>query len=134
MSAPRKFAIDPAKPFFIYNTAGDWLATKIGIYLFDTRGDYIGYVLNDTHDVYTTSGEWIGNLYPDGRIVRKRTAGRQPLMKQLPPKPGKPEKLPTRAPLQPIPADLGYDKIDVLEWDEDVFKRLSDLIPDAGEE
>lgn len=130
----RKFVIDPEKPFFIYNTAGDWLATKIGIYLFDTRADYIGFVLNDIHDVYTSSGEWIGNLYPDGRIVRKRNYTRPPLLKTLPPKPNKPAKPPVRAPLQPIPADLGFDKIDVLEWDEEVFKRLSDLLPDAGEE
>ncbi|MDX2160642.1 MAG: hypothetical protein SF162_04890 [bacterium] len=130
----RKFVIDPDKPFFIYNTAGDWLATKMGIYLFDTRGDYIGFVLNDVHDVYTASGEWIGNLYPDGRIVRKRNYDRLPLLKKLPPKPTKPAKMPVRAPLQQLPADLGFDKIDVLEWDEEVFKRLSDLIPDAGEE
>lgn len=130
----RKFTIDPAKNFFIYNTAGEWLATKMGVYIFDVRGDYIGYVLTDDHDVYTTSGEWIGNLYPDGRIIRKRNYTRRPLMKDLPPKPAKPEKLPSRAPLQQIPGDLGYDKVDVMEWDEEVFKRLSDLIPDAGED
>lgn len=133
MSSIRKFVIDPNKPFYIYNTAGDWLALKLGVYIFDTRGDYIGYVINDIHDVYTASGEWIGNLYPDGRIVRKRNYDRPPLMKRTPPKPPKP-KMPTRAPLQSLPADLGFDKIDVLEWDEEVFKRLSDLVPDQGED
>jgi hypothetical protein len=133
MSGLRKFTIDPNKPFFIYNTAGEWLATKLGMYIYDTRGDYVAYVLTEDHEVYTTSGEWIGNLYPDGRIVRKRTFTRKPLMKELPPKPEKP-KLPARAPLQPNPADLGFDKIDVLEWDEEILKRLSDLIPDQGED
>ena len=130
----RKFVIDPEKPFFIYNTSGDWLATKMGIYIFDSRGDFIGFVLNEIHDVYTASGEWIGNLYPDGRVVRKRNYQRPPLLKQLPPKPAKPARMPVRAPLQALPADLGFDRVDVLEWDEEVFKRLSDLLPDAGEE
>lgn len=132
--APRKFKIDPEKPFFVYNTAGDWCGVVLGGALFDQRGEYIGFMLNDVFDVYTTSGEWIGNLWPDGRIIRKRNYTRPPLLKTLPPKPKKPAKFPSRAPLALIPAELGFDKVDVLEWDEEVFKRLSDLLPDAGEE
>ncbi|MFQ3568062.1 MAG: hypothetical protein SNJ59_13810 [Aggregatilineales bacterium] len=127
----RRFTIDPKKPFFIFDTAGDWLATKLGDYIFDTRGDYIGFVRGESYDVYTASGEWIGNLYHDGRIVRKRSAPRPPLLRELPPKPAKPERLPSRAPLPPQTAELGFDKIDVLEWDPEIFKRLSDLTPDA---
>lgn len=126
----RRFIIDPNKPFFIYDTAGDWQATKIGSVLFDARGDYIGFVQNEDYDVYTASGEWIGALSHDGRIIRKRNAPRQQLLTTVPPKPPKPEKLPARAPLPPQTGDLGFDKIDVLEWDPEVFKRLSDLTPD----
>lgn len=131
----RKFVIDPNKPWFIFDTGGDWLATKIGEYIYDGRGDYIGFVKTEKYDVYTKYGEWIGNLFPDGRIIRKRSAPRPPLLKpsELPPKPAKP-KMPGRAPLPPLNGDLGYDKIDVLEWDPDIFKRVSDLAPDAGEE
>jgi hypothetical protein len=129
----RRFAIDPKKPFFIYDTAGEWHATKIGSYIFDGRGDYVGFVVGESHDVFTSSGEWIGNLWPDGRIIRKRSAPRLPLLKQLPPKPPK-TKMPATAPLPPITGDLGYDKIDVLDWDPEIFKRISDLTPDAGEE
>ena len=129
----RRFVIDPNTPFFIFDTAGDWLATKFGSYIFDGRGDYIGFVLTDQYDVYTRSGEWIGNLYPDGRIIRKRSAPRQPLLKRLPPAPPR-IKMPARSPLPPITGDLGFDKLDVLEWDPDIFKRISDLTPDAGEE
>ncbi|MCK6578023.1 MAG: hypothetical protein L6Q98_07965 [Anaerolineae bacterium] len=129
----RKFAVDPNKPFFIFDTAGDWHATMLNWYIFDARGDYIGFVRNADYDVFTRSGEWIGNLFPDGRIIRNRNADRPPLLKQLPPVPSKP-KLPARAPLPPINGDLGYSRIDVLEWDPEIFKRLSDLVPDAGEE
>jgi hypothetical protein len=31
-------------------------------------------------------------------------------------------------------AELGFDRVDVLDWDPDIFKRLSDLTPDSGEE
>ncbi len=129
----RKFKIDPEKPFFIYDTPGDWQATVLKGGIYDPRGDYIGFVLNEAFDVYTKQGEWVGNLYIDGRIIRNRNAERPPLLKKLPPVPPKP-KLPPRAPLPPITGDLGYSKIDVLEWDPEVFKRLSDLVPDVGEE
>jgi len=133
---PRPFVIDPNKVFYIFDTRGEWHGIKLGDYLYDTRGDYIGFTRGETYDVYTTSGEWIGNLYPDGRIVRKRNYKRPPLLPkdQMPPKPPKPSKMPASSPLPPLPADLGFDKIDVMEWDDEVFKRLSDLIPDKGEE
>lgn len=130
----RRLIIDPNKPFFIYDTAGDWQATKIGDFLFDPRGDYIGFVRGEHYDVYTSSGEWIGNIYHDGRIIRKRTYTRPPLIKPLPPIPPKPANLPARAPLPPMSAELGFDRVDVLDWDPDIFKRLSDLTPDSGEE
>ncbi|PJF27806.1 MAG: hypothetical protein CUN53_02655 [Phototrophicales bacterium] len=133
----RRFTIDPKKPFFIYDTPGDWQGVVLSNFIFDPRGDYIGFIIEEkpeVYDVYTASGEWIGYLIPDGRIVRKRTSDRRPLLKKLPPKPAKPNPFPSRAPLPPQTADLGFDRIDVLEWDPEIFKRLSDLIPDAGEE
>ena len=27
-------------------------------------------------------------------------------------------------------ADLGFTLVDVLDWDPEIFKRLSDLVPD----
>jgi len=126
----RKFTIDPKKPFYIYDTRGDWLATVIDNKIWDLRGDYIGFIQGEEHDVYTAVGEWIGNLIQDGRIVRKRNYQRRPLLEDVPAKPNKPESLPARAPLPPMGADLGFTYIDVLDWDPDVFKRLSDLIPD----
>jgi hypothetical protein len=125
----RKFTIDPNKPFFIFDTRGEVHGIKQGDYLFDMRGDYIGYLVGDEYDVYTIYGEWIGNLWPDGRIVRKRTAQRKPLMVERPPKQAK-IRVTARVPLPPMTGDLGFDKIDVLEWDDEVFKRVSDLLPD----
>ncbi|MFO7320975.1 MAG: hypothetical protein DIU68_004545 [Chloroflexota bacterium] len=125
----RKFVIDPEKPFFIFDTRGDAHGVKLGPYLYDMRGEYIGYVRGEEYDVYTASGEWIGNLYPDGRIVRKRNYQRRPLDVNRPaPQPR--IRITARVPLPPMAADLGFDKVDVLEWDDEIFQRISDLTPD----
>ncbi|MBX3081198.1 MAG: hypothetical protein KF716_06150 [Anaerolineae bacterium] len=124
----------PIKPFFIYTTRGDWMATLIGTQIFDTRGEYVGYIAGPERSVYTRDGEWVGDMSKDGRILRKRAAQRRPLQEKLPPKPaGKPSNLPPRAPLPPQMAELRYDTIDVLEEEEDIFKRLSDRRKDLGE-
>ncbi len=116
------------KPVFIYDTYGDWHATKIGSYLFDTRGEYIGFL--DGQEVYKADGEWVGRLSRDNRIVRKRTEQRRGLHPTPPARPPKPKDLPARAPLPPMSAELSYDTIDVLEEDPDTFKRVSDLRKD----
>ena len=116
------------KPLFIFDTYGDWHATKMGNYLFDTRGEYIGFVEGDS--VYKADGEWIGLVSRDNRIVRKRTEQRKNPHPTPPKRPAKPDNLPARASLPPMPAALSYDMIDVLDEDPDTFKRVSDLRPD----
>jgi hypothetical protein len=75
---------------------------------------------------YTFDGEWVGELAKDGRILRKRTSKKRPLYPTPPAKVKKPADLPARAPLPPQNAEIGYDMIDVLEDDPEVFKRVSD--------
>ena len=129
MAAARTFTIDPTKPFFIFDTRGDVHGIKLGEFLYDMRGEYIGFVRGEIFDVFTLYGEWIGNLVPDGRIVRKRTVDRPPLLKERPPRQPK-IRVTARVPLPPMTSDLGFDRIDVLEWDDEIFKRVSDLMPD----
>ncbi len=119
----------PEKPEFIYNTHGDWQGTRVAQYIFDGRGDWVGFV--DGRAVYTRDGEWIGDLSKDGRILRKRAGAKRPLVKTIPVQPALTKRdLPGRAPLPQQMAELGYDTIDVLEEDPDVFRRLSDRRPD----
>jgi hypothetical protein len=124
----KKRAKDPNKPVFVYDTRGDWYATKVGDYLYNVRGDYIGFFEDD--EVFKRDGEWLGRLSRDGRILRKRTARRRDLHPNPPQKPPKPDKLPPRAPLPPMMAELDFSTIDVLDEDPDIFKRISDLRPD----
>jgi hypothetical protein len=120
------------KPEFIFDTRGDWLATRVGVYIFDGRGEWVGFVEN--RSVFTRDGEWVGDLNKDGRILRKRAAQKPPLNKNIPVKPMLTKRdLPGRAPLPPQMSELRYDTIDVLDEDPDVFKRLSDRRQDMGE-
>lgn len=119
---------DPNKPVFIFDTRGDWQATKFGNFFWNTRGEYIGYL--EGEDVYKRDGEWIGRLSKDGRILRKRSEQRHELHTNPPKEPPKPEKLPPRAPLPPMMAELNYSIVDVLEEEPDIFKKISDLRPD----
>ncbi len=122
--------IDPDKPFFVFDSRGEWHATLLNSCLWDARGEYIGFVRGPNHDVYTVYGEWIGNLTADGRIVRKRVSDRQTLLRIRKLPPPRPRNLPPRAPLPPMSADLGHHFIDVLEWDPNVFKNVPDLKKD----
>ena len=113
------------KPEFIYDTHGDWQATRIGPYIFDGRGEWVGFT--EGRSVYTRDGEWVGDLAKDGRILRKRAGAKRPLNSNVPPKPTlKKSDLPGRAPLPQQMGEFGFDTIDVLEEDPEVFKRLSD--------
>jgi hypothetical protein len=129
----------PIKPIYLYNTAGDWQGTVYGQYIYDPRGDSIGFVQDEGKEgkeksVYTFDGEWVGLVSKDGRILRKRANSKRPLHSApLPKIKGRPQGLPARAPLPPQNAEIGYDTIDVLEEDPDVFKRVSDRRADIGE-
>ncbi|MBN1428641.1 MAG: hypothetical protein JXB07_09650 [Anaerolineae bacterium] len=118
------------KPRFIWNTYGDWVLTLIGSYLWDLSRQWVGWL--DGDDVFTVDGEWVGKLSRDSRIIRKRSATRPPLRKDIPPKPAKTD-LPGRCPLPPSFAELTFSEIDVMDEDPEIFKRLSDMRPDMGE-
>jgi hypothetical protein len=117
------------KPRFIFNTAGDWVATLVDRFIWDLTAAWVGWM--DGDEVYTTDGEWVGTLSRDSRILRKRAAPRPPLRTDVPPKPPKPD-LPGRAPLPPSFSELAFSMVDILEEDPEIFKRLSDMRPDMG--
>jgi hypothetical protein len=115
------------KPTIIYNTSGDWMATRVGDHIWDTQGNWVAWLDGDA--VYTVDGELIGSLSRDNRILRKRTIGRRERRDDIPARPERPE-LPARAPLPPMFSELGYEMVDVLDEDPEILRRTSDLRPD----
>jgi hypothetical protein len=112
---------------FIYSTRGDWEATRVGNYIFDLVGQWVAWV--DGSEVFTCDGEYVGYLSRDHRILRKRAKPLMPLRNDIPPNPGR-LRLPARAPLPPMFAELSYSEVDMFDWDPDIFKRVSELRPD----
>jgi hypothetical protein len=118
------------KPEFVWTTSGDWIATRVGNYIFDGSKAWVAWL--DGTDVYTKDGEWIGTFSRDNRVLRPRAIARKPLRTDLPPEPPKPD-LPGRAPLPPMFSELNFSTIDVLEEEPEVLKRVSDMRRDMGE-
>ena len=119
-------AKEKPKGQYIWNTDGDWVATRIDDYIWDLTGTWVAWLEDD--DVYTLDGEWIGKLSRDSRILRKRTDRKPGFRTDRPPQPEKPE-FPARAPLPPMFAELDFSTIDVLDEEPDIFKRVSDMRP-----
>ncbi len=110
----------------IYATSGEWVALIHNGYLFDTRGEWIGWL--EGREIYNLDGFYVGELSPDGRILRDRVSPQRP-RKRLPPAP--PKILPpARVPLAPLFAELPWSKLDVFEEEPHVFRFISDLRPD----
>ena len=119
---------DSARPQFIRNTYGDWVATLIDRFIWDLRRTCVAWV-DDDNEVWKIDGEWIGTLSRDMRIIRRRSERHRPFRHDLPSIPPAPD-LPARAPLPPTFRELTFSEIDVLEEHPDIFKRISDIRPD----
>jgi hypothetical protein len=97
----------------IYTSRGDWAAFMIFPHLFNTLGEWVGWLTSD-RQVYDTDGLYVGWLTDEPRILRKRTYDQTPPAKPPPSPPGKMRPLAT-VPLPPMMAELPYDLVDVLE-------------------
>ncbi len=102
------------KSFPLYTTRGDWAAQLVDGYLYNMRGDWVGFVTKDSQ-VYSTSGEYVGWLAHDFRILRKRDSDEAPPRRPPPARPPLKIQLPAAVPLPPLMGDVGFDTVDVLD-------------------
>jgi hypothetical protein len=110
----------------IYASNGEWVALLAAPYLFDTCGEWIGWLVD--REVYSLDGLYVGQLTQDGRIVRPRVRPSRPQR----PRPPAPPRVhpPATVPLAPMFAELPWRLLDVFEEEPEVFRFVSDLRPD----
>ncbi|NIM92658.1 MAG: hypothetical protein GTO18_02950 [Anaerolineales bacterium] len=113
------------KPIPIYTTDGEWAALLVSPHIFNTVGEWIGWVTSE-HDVYDVDGLYVGWLSTENRILRSRSI-KTPARKS-PPDPPAPIRAPATIPLPPLMSELPYSVIDVLDEEPE---RLHTL--DTGE-
>lgn len=110
----------------IYTTGGDLGALMIYPFLFNTRGEWIGFVTQEK-DVYSVLGYYVGYLGDGPRILRKRTFDYDK-PRLSPPRAPSNITRPATVPLAPLMPELPYSVIDILE---DEPQRLTTV--DAGD-
>ena len=115
----------PKRLIPIYTTPGDLGAYLSYPYLFNTQGEWIGWVEPD-RDVYSVLGNYVGYLTKDPRILRKRSFDFSKPRKTPPARPNR-IPVPVSSPLAPLMSEISYSEIDVLEEEPE---RLSTLDTD----
>ena len=96
----------------IYTTRGDADGFLLYPYLFNQSGDWIGFVTAN-REVYSVTGEYVGILTNDPRIVGKRAMRETKPRIDPPPAPNRVQP-PNNIPLPPMMPDLSYSLIDIL--------------------
>lgn len=102
-----------SRPIPIYTTRGDWGALLVFPHIYNTLGEWIGWVTPDRH-VYDVDGRYVGWLTDEPRVLRSRVYDKLPQSKEPPPR-AEGVRPPATVPLPPMMRELTYDTIDVLE-------------------
>lgn len=109
---------DAQEPIPIYTTSGDWRALLCYPHIFDTTGEWVGWVTPD-RQVYDVDGVYVGWLTNTPRILCRRADGRKRLRRETPPRPPDKIRPPAHVPLAPLMSELPYQHVDVLESSPD---------------
>jgi hypothetical protein len=97
----------------IYTSKGDLGAFLVYPHLFNYRGEWIGWVI-ENREVYSVLGTYVGWLSDDPRILRRRSYDFSKPRK-TPPQPPSKITVPASVPLAPMMSELTYGTVDVLE-------------------
>lgn len=55
---------------FLFDSSGRWIAFRSGSYVFSPAGDWIGWLPWSDDDVVSDTGEYLGTIFPHGRLFR----------------------------------------------------------------
>jgi hypothetical protein len=106
----------------IYTSRGDAKAFLLYPYLYNTKGEWIGWVTAQ-REVYSVHGHFVGTLSKEPRILRKLENSYDKPKLQSPPHP-KQILIPQQIPLAPMMAEIAQNMIDVLEDAPDLLPPL----------
>ena len=101
-----------SRPSPIYTTNGEWSALLIRPYIYNTLGEWIGWLTED-EEVFDIDGLYVGWLSQGNRILRNR--GTNKTEQRDPPDPPAHLRAPATIPLPPLMPVLPYGVLDVLE-------------------
>lgn len=107
----------------IYTSRGDLAAFLSYPYIFNRQGEWIGWVTPDRH-VYSVHGLFVGELRDGPRILRKVSSSFDMPRREPPTRPPNKVRVPARAPLPPLMAELTYGVMDVLDEDPDLMPSV----------
>lgn len=116
----------PYRPIPVYTSLGDWRAVLVFPYVYNTMGEWIGWVTSDKN-VFDVDGMYVGWVTNEPRILRRRILD-GPIPRRTPPPAPSKIRPPATVPLPPMMAELPYELMDVLEEEPD---RLHTI--DTGE-
>jgi hypothetical protein len=102
------------RPTPIYSTSGEWCAIIERPYIFDTQGEWIGWV-SDEEEVFDVDGGFVGWLDSDQRVLRHRAMRRGDHDRRDPPKPPGSIRPPASVPLPPLMPELPAGTVDVFD-------------------
>lgn len=98
----------------LFSSKGEWFGLFYEGHLYNPFGEWIGWVVPGTNQVYSVVGEHVGWLSNDGRVLRKRSTDNLAPRRTPPPRPPK-ITVPASVPLAPLMAELRFDTVDVSE-------------------
>lgn len=105
---------DSQKPIPIYSSSGEWRALLCYPHIFNTNGEWVGWVTPD-REVYDVDGVYVGWLTNTPRILCRRSASHGRLRREDPPPPPSQIRPPAHVPLPPLMSELPFQHMDVLE-------------------
>jgi len=106
----------------IYNSRGDIGAFLLYPYIFNTQGEWIGWVAGN-RTVFSVHGHQVGILSKDPRILRKREVA-DGIERRKPPDPPPPIRVPATLPLAPQLPEITFNMIDVLDEAPDLMPPI----------
>jgi hypothetical protein len=106
----------------IYTSRGDVKAFLAYPFVYNTNGEWIGWVKAD-RSVYSVHGHFIGEMSNEPRILRKREASYE-LPRIKPPSPPPLIRPPLKVPLAPMMREIPQNLIDVLDERPDLLPPM----------